>query len=84
MTPKDVSFAELRSLLLSLGFVEVRSSEPGVGYRHAGSDTLLLFREYRPEDAVSPRDIFMAQFFLDQRGLMQPEVFENYFRKTPA
>jgi hypothetical protein len=84
MIPNDVSFAELRSLLLSLGFVEVRSSEPGVGYRHVGSDTLLLFREYRPKEAVSPRDVFMAQFFLDQRGLMKPDAFENYFRKTPA
>lgn len=51
MIPTDVSFAELRSLLLSLGFVEVRSSEPGVGYRHADSDTLLLFREYRSHDS---------------------------------
>jgi hypothetical protein len=84
MIPKEVSFAELRSLLLSLGFAEVRSSEPGLGYRHAGSDTLLLFREYQPADPVSPRDVFMAQFFLDQRGLMKPDAFENYFRKTPA
>jgi hypothetical protein len=84
MIPKDVSFAQLRSLLLTLGFAEVRSSQPGLGYRHPGSDTLLLFREYRPEDPASPRDIFMAQFFLDQRGLMKPEAFENYFRKTPA
>jgi hypothetical protein len=84
MIPKDISFAELRGLLLSLGFMETRSAQPGLGYRHPGSDTLLLFREYQPTDLVSPRDLSMTRFFLDQRGLMAPEGFENYFRKARA
>ena len=63
---------------------EVRGACPGLGFRHAASDTLLLYRDHRPEDTVAPRDVFMTRFFLDQRGLMNPEAFESHFRKTPA
>jgi hypothetical protein len=79
----SISFAELRQLLIELGFREYLDSEQVV-FRHEPSDTLFVFRRYRPQDPVASYNLMDVRHMLDARGLMTAETFENQFRKTPA
>jgi hypothetical protein len=77
------TFGELRQLLLEMGFAEFSGPEQIV-FRHEPSDTLFVFRPYRPGDAVTGYNLIEVQSMLDSRGLMSAETFENQFKKTPA
>jgi hypothetical protein len=79
----SVAFAELRRVLLTLGFREL--SRPGqVAFGHQPSDTLFLFRAYRPDDPVASYNLIEVRDMLAARGLMAAEAFDNQFRKAPA
>jgi len=83
MSPKDVTYGHLRSLLQGLGFEETRRRE-GVALKHRKSDTVFLFRPYEPSDAVSPAEVFVVRKLLDEKGLLEPEALEALLTKTPA
>jgi hypothetical protein len=78
-----VTFAELRQLLLDMGFREVSRPE-AIAFRHQPSDTLFVFRPYRASDPVASYNLLEVKDMLDARGLMSAETFENQFKKTPA
>lgn len=78
-----ITFAELRRLLLEMGFFEYLDAEQIV-FRHEPSDTLFVFRRYRPQDPVASYNLMDVSHMLDARGLMSTETFESQFRKTSA
>jgi hypothetical protein len=78
-----IRFADLRRLLLDIGFREIaRPTE--VIFDHAPTDTLFVFRPYRPGDAVAEHNLIEVKDMLDARGLLAEESFDDQFRKTPA
>ncbi len=79
----NIPFRELRRLLLDVGFREFAAPEQIV-FRHEPSDTLFVFRPYRPSDPVASYNLMDVQLMLDARGLMSAETFANQFNKTPA
>jgi predicted RNA binding protein YcfA (HicA-like mRNA interferase family) len=84
MRTSDLTFASLRSLLLELGFVE--KSVPGSHFmfEHAPSDTVLVFRPYRPQEKVNLPDLASVRTHLDQRDLLRADAFDNLLRKASA
>jgi hypothetical protein len=48
------------------------------------SDTLFVFRPYRPADPVTGYNLDAVQSMLDARGLMSAAAFEDQFKKTSA
>jgi hypothetical protein len=78
-----ITFAELQQLLLDLGFREVSRPE-AIVFLHQPSDTLFVFRPYRPSDLVASYNLIEVKDMLDARGLMSAETFENQFKKAPA
>jgi hypothetical protein len=78
-----IKFGELRRLLLDTGFREVAGPEQIV-FRHEPSDTLFVFRPYRPNDPVASYNLIEVKSMLDARGLMSAAAFENQFKKAPA
>jgi hypothetical protein len=86
----DVPFATMRKLLLDLGFVEKAVSGvadnhvPTLVFGHADSDTIFLFRAYRPQDKVSLADLGGVRFQLDWRGLLSREAFDAALLKVSA
>ena len=78
-----IRFSELRQLLLDLGFLEVSQSEQIV-FGHKPSDTLFVFRPYRPADPVASYHLIDVKTMLDARGLLSADSFENHLRKAPA
>ena len=86
----DVPFATMRKLLLDLGFVEKalpKSSDnpvPALAFGQADSDTLFVFRMYRPQDKVSMMDLTGVRSQLDWRGLLSREAFDAALLKVSA
>src|SRR4051794_23166793 len=86
----DVPFTVLRRLLLDLGFVEkslpatADSPVPVLVFGHANSDTVFIFRNYRPQDMVSMMDLAGVRSQLDWRGLLSREAFDAALRKVSA
>jgi hypothetical protein len=78
-----IAFAQLRRLLLELGFREHADAEQIV-FRHAPSDTLFVFRRYQPQDPVASYNLMDVRNMLDARGLLSANAFESQFQKAPA
>ena len=83
MNKNSILFRELRQLLLALGFREF-SGPQEIAFHHEPSDTLFVFRPYRPGDAVASYNLSEVKQILDARGFMPAEIFENQFNKAPA
>jgi hypothetical protein len=80
----DIPFAKLRALLLDLGFLERVIDDKSLGFYHAESGALFMFRRYRPQDRVSMMDLAGVRFQLDWRGLLSREAFDAALRKASA
>jgi hypothetical protein len=83
MKPSSIRFTQLRHLLDDLGFSEVRQ-EAGWRFEHDPSETVFLFRPYRPGDPVYEHDLLLVRSQLDWRGLMPADQFDDSLKKTPA
>ena len=80
----DLPNAQLRALLLDLGFDEREIQNRYWGFYHAPSDTLFAFRKYRPTDMVLGVDLASTRSQLDWRGLLSEEAFDASLRKASA
>lgn len=79
----EIKFADLRRLLLEIGFREIVGAEQVV-FSHGASDTLFVFRPYRPGDPVTSFNLIEVRNTLDSRGLLAADQFEDQFKKAPA
>jgi len=80
----NLPFATLRKLLLDLGFVEEVVPGSSLVFGHATTDTVFLFRLYRPQDKVSMMDLMGVRKQLDLRGLLGEDAFDALLRKASA
>ena len=78
-----VTFTELRQLLLDLGFTVSKRGKFWF-FEHAPSETTFSYRPYRVRERVTLRDVHMTRFFLDWRGLLEPEAFDDRLKKATA
>ena len=79
----NIKFRTLRRFLLDIGFSEtVLPAE--VVFHHKASDTLFVFRPYRPDDPVPSYNLVEVESMLDSRGLMSADTFADQFRRAPA
>jgi hypothetical protein len=88
-----IEFRDLRRLLLDLGFHERKYKESdfkeklmpnAIVFDHGSSNTMFVFRDYRPTDPVANYNLNEVRMMLDSRGLMDASSFEEQFKKTPA
>jgi hypothetical protein len=83
MKTSRVPFAQLRRLLTDLSFTTSRK-EKGWRFEHPASETVFLFRPYRPDENVTVQDLVTTRTHLEWRGLLNAEAFENLLNQTPA
>lgn len=84
MSTSNMTFARLRRLLLDLEFAEKEVPDSHIMFEHVPSDTVFIFRPYRPQEKVSPHDVVGVRYQLDWRGLLDAEAFNNLLRKASA
>lgn len=83
MKASEIRFAQLQRFLAQIGFFAVRDQE-GWRFEHPSSNTVFLFRAYRPADRVYEHDLFLVRAQLDGRGLISEEEFSESLTKTSA
>ena len=83
MKTSAVSFAELRRLLVKLGFSETRK-DAYWRFEHPESGAVLLFRPYSLDENVNMADLLGTRTQLDWRGLIPASTFDDSLTKTPA
>jgi hypothetical protein len=79
----SVKFDELQQLLLELGFTMSKRGKFWF-FQHADSETTLTFRPYRIRERLTLRDLHMTRFFLDSRGVLSEQAFDDRFKKATA
>ena len=81
---RPIPFADFRGLLERLGFVEKRVPKGRV-FQHS-EEGLLLFRQYRDDEAIEAHDLVYTRKFLDLRGLIAADDFDATLLRanTPA
>jgi hypothetical protein len=81
---RPVPYAEFRSFLEGIGYVAMR--HPTHCVLEHPTKGLLMFRYYRDDEPVYPRDLISTRRFLDLSGLMEADDFDASLlrRGTPA
>jgi hypothetical protein len=79
----NATFGDLHRLLKGLGFVQVPANGPYILFEHKPSDTLLPFRQHRPDEQVDAMNLAVVRKMLDERGLLERDDFESALRDTP-
>jgi hypothetical protein len=72
----EISFADLRRLLESIGYRHKHTDGGEVFY--ISRDRMLLFRCYRDDDTVRDRDLRSTKSFLDDWNQMQAADFDAF------
>ncbi len=83
MTKNGVTFAELRNLLVDLGFSEC--VEPArIAFTYSPTGTYLLLRTYAAKERVSDRDLLVVRRQLLENGLIEPATLDRLLHKASA
>jgi hypothetical protein len=80
MNTKPIPFAEFRRFLLGLGYAEKCTATADIVHR--AEKHLLVFRRYRDDEEVAPRDLLSTRKFLDLRGLMEAADFDAFLQRA--
>ncbi len=83
MKTTPATFGQLRQLLRELHFTESRHAK-GWQFEEPVSDTVFLFRPYRPDENLSAADLLTTRTHLEWRGLLSPDAFDEQLSKTLA
>lgn len=78
-----VTFAELRQLLVGLGFTVSKRGKFWF-FEHPATGTVLPYRPYRTRERVTLRDLSSTRFQLDWQGVLAPEAFDERLKKATA
>jgi hypothetical protein len=77
MPEPRAKFSTLRHILSDLGFREVPTTKPFIGFQHDESDTWFVFPSYRSNSRVAPDHLAAVRFLLDAKGLMDADDFDR-------
>ena len=84
MSKPRVTFAELRRLLLDMGFTEAVTPGSHVFFAHQPSGAEVALPIYRANRLVLPHHLITVRMMLDAKGLMDRDDFEEYVASASA
>jgi hypothetical protein len=85
MPEPRMTFSALRRLLSDLGFREVPTKKPFIGFEHEDNpDAWFVFPAYRGNSRVAPRHLAVVRVQLDGWGLMEADDFDRLVGAVPA
>jgi hypothetical protein len=79
-----ITFGELRDLLLEVRFSECPQEQGRLRFEHPVSETILLFRPYRPTETVNQRDMAVVRRQLVDNGLIEGPAFDRFLERASA
>ena len=82
MSRPKVTFAELRRMMLDLGFTETVVPKSHVFFAHPRSGAEIALPIYRPNRFVLPHHLISVRITLDATGLMDRADFDDFVAST--
>jgi hypothetical protein len=79
----NYTFADLRQLLLDLGFQMKVVPGSGVMFEHAPAHARLVLDSFADDQTVDPATLAIVGRNLDERGILSRSRFEELLRKRP-
>ncbi len=79
-----ITFGELRELLLEVGFSEFPQERDRLRFEHPVTGTILLFRPYDSDEAVTHRDMVVVRRQLVDNGLIEGAAFDRFLQRASA
>lgn len=76
MSKRAISFADLRRLLLGLGFTHVTVPKSHEAFLRADSETEIFLPLYRSDKRVAPHHLVAVRAMLDAKGVLDGEEFD--------
>lgn len=84
MSNSRVTFAQLRRLLLHMGFTETVRPKSHVFFAHERSGAETALPNYRSNQIVMPHHLATVRIMLDAKGLMDGDAFDDFVASTSA
>ncbi|MGB3636380.1 MAG: type II toxin-antitoxin system HicA family toxin [Rivularia sp. (in: cyanobacteria)] len=84
MIIRDIKFAELEQLLLSIGFVEITTTGSHKVYEYSPLGTLVVLPGYEQQANVRTMHLVAVRKILDENGLMDSDVFTSFLEKVAS
>lgn len=85
MSPSiPVTYGDLISLLIHLGFQDESVEGSHVALRHRTSESLVLLADVKSEEPVRWEDLISVRRHLDSKGLMDANAFDRRFPQPAA
>ncbi len=84
MRKNDVTFSELRELLLELGFCESVQDPDRVRFEQPSTGTVQLFRAHESRDKLTDRELLVVRRQLVDNGLIEASVFDRFLQRALA
>jgi predicted RNA binding protein YcfA (HicA-like mRNA interferase family) len=84
MSKPRITFAQLRQLLLGMGFTETVTPKSHVFFAHQPSGAEVALPIYRSNRVVLPHHLVTARIMLDAKGLMDADEFDDLVASAAA
>jgi len=84
MSRPRVTFAELRQMLLDMGFSETVVPRSHVFFSHPATGAEVALLIHRPDRIVRPHHLVSVRIMLDAKGLMDRADFDDFVASTSA
>jgi hypothetical protein len=84
MPDAKITFAQLRQLLLHLGFTESVTPRSNVFFEHVPSGAEIALPIYRSNQIVLPHHLATVRMMLDGKGLMDAAAFDEFLSSAAA
>jgi predicted RNA binding protein YcfA (HicA-like mRNA interferase family) len=84
MSRPRVTFAELRRMLLDMGFTETVVPGSHVFFAHQPSGAEVALPIYRSNRMVLPHHLITVRIMLDAKGLMDRDDFDDFVASASA
>jgi hypothetical protein len=84
MRKNRVTFAELRELLLELGFAESIPHANRLRFEYPATGTVLLFPAHDGSDPVGDRDLVVIRRQLVDNGLIEARALDRFLERASA
>jgi predicted RNA binding protein YcfA (HicA-like mRNA interferase family) len=78
MPKPRITFAQLRQLLLDMGFTETVTRKSHVFFAHQQSGAETALPTYRSNQIVMPHHLATVRIMLDYKGLMDGDAFDEF------
>jgi hypothetical protein len=79
-----ITFAQLRRLLLDMGFTETVTPRSHVFFAHEASGAEVALPIYRANRIVLPHHLITVRIMLDGKGLMPADDFDAFVSSASA